>query len=53
MILITKNDNKIVTPVNWRPGDRVIIPPKVSVEDANATFGADKIEQIELPSQRP
>ena len=31
-------NNKVATPVNWRPGDDVIIPPSVSDEDAKARF---------------
>jgi alkyl hydroperoxide reductase subunit AhpC len=29
---------KIATPVNWRPGDRGIIPPSISDEQAKALF---------------
>ncbi len=28
--------NPIATPVDWRPGDRVIVPPTMSTEDARA-----------------
>lgn len=28
----------IATPVDWRPGDRVIVPPTVSTEDALANY---------------
>jgi len=37
--------NGIATPVNWQPGDKVIIPPTVSNEDASAKFpqGFDQI----------
>lgn len=28
----------VATPVNWRPGDKVIIPPSVSDEDAKAKY---------------
>jgi len=31
--------NGVATPVNWVPGDDVIIPPTVSNEDAKAKFG--------------
>ncbi|GAA3047959.1 peroxiredoxin [Actinokineospora globicatena] len=29
----------VSTPVDWRAGDRVIVPPTVSTEDARAKFG--------------
>ena len=28
----------IATPVDWRPGDRVVVSPTVSTEDAQAKF---------------
>jgi len=28
----------VATPVDWRPGDRVVVSPTVSTEDAQATF---------------
>ncbi|KAL7752016.1 hypothetical protein RI367_002544 [Sorochytrium milnesiophthora] len=30
---------KVTTPANWRPGDRVIVPPTMSTEDAKTRFG--------------
>jgi len=37
--------NGIATPADWRPGDKVIIPPTVSNEEANAKFpqGFDEV----------
>jgi len=32
------DSHKIATPVNWKDGDDVIIPPAVSTEDAKALF---------------
>lgn len=32
------------TPVDWQPGDKVIVPPTVSTEDARAKF--DDVEEI-------
>ena len=37
-IQITEN-KAVATPVNWNPGDDVIIPPTVSDDDAKAKFG--------------
>ena len=31
-------DYKVATPVNWVPGDRVVVSPTVSTEDAQAKF---------------
>jgi alkyl hydroperoxide reductase subunit AhpC len=30
--------NPISTPVDWKPGDRVIVAPTISTEDAKAKF---------------
>jgi hypothetical protein len=31
-------EHNVATPVNWRPGEDVIIPPSVSDEQAKAKF---------------
>lgn len=36
-VQLTENKG-VATPVNWRPGDSVIIPPSVSDEDAKAKY---------------
>lgn len=36
-IQLTENKG-VATPVNWKPGDKVIIPPSVSDEDARAKY---------------
>ncbi len=36
----------VATPVDWRPGDRVIVSPLMSTEDAKARFGADQVEEV-------
>ncbi len=35
---------EIATPVDWHPGDRVIVPPDVSTDDARAKFS--NVEEI-------
>lgn len=32
----------VVTPINWQPGEDVIVPPSVSTEDAKKKFGEVK-----------
>jgi len=34
----------VSTPVDWRPGDRVIVSPMMSTEDAKAKFG--QVEEV-------
>jgi thioredoxin-dependent peroxiredoxin len=36
--------NPVSTPVDWKPGDRVIVAPTVSTEDAKARF--DDVEEV-------
>ena len=43
-IQITEN-KAVATPVNWNPGDDVIIPPSVSDEDARAKYGDFKADK--------
>lgn len=38
----------VATPVNWKPGDRVMIQPSVTAEDAARLF--PEIETIAVPS---
>ena len=38
--LQTSAKNAVATPVNWKPGDEIIIPTSVSDADAKAKFGA-------------
>lgn len=37
--LKTTDENSVTTPINWLPGDDVVIPPPVSTEDAQKKFG--------------
>jgi len=46
--LILTRDKSLATPADWRPGDRCIVAPSVSTEDALAKFEDLVIE--ELPS---
>jgi len=34
----------IATPVDWRPGERVIVSPAMSTEDARSRF--DNVEEV-------
>jgi len=45
------SDHGLATPVNWKYGERVIVGPGVSTEDANAKWQGMRIE--ELPSTKP
>uniref|UniRef100_A0A0N4Z0R6 1-Cys peroxiredoxin n=1 Tax=Parastrongyloides trichosuri TaxID=131310 RepID=A0A0N4Z0R6_PARTI len=43
--------NKVATPVNWNVGDKCMIVPKLSDEDAKEIFGNNVIS-LDLPSQK-
>jgi alkyl hydroperoxide reductase subunit AhpC len=44
--------HNVATPANWIPGDRVLVDHPLSDKEAEARFGKDKIEYIEVPSER-
>lgn len=37
--LQTTDKHAVTTPINWLPGDDVVIPPPISTEDAQKRFG--------------
>jgi glutaredoxin/glutathione-dependent peroxiredoxin len=41
--LQTTDKHGVTTPINWLPGDDVVIPPPVSTEDAKKKFGEIRI----------
>merc|ERR1712232_754950 len=50
-VQITAGTGGLATPVDWRQGERVIVGPAISTEDAQARFQNFAIEQ--LPSGKP
>jgi len=44
--LQTTDKKGVTTPINWLPGDDVVIPPVVSTEDAEKKFGKDNIRTV-------
>lgn len=38
--LQTTDKHKVATPANWKPGDKVIVPPPATLEDADARLKA-------------
>jgi len=44
-------DGKLATPGNWQSGDRVLVAPAVTEEEAKEKFAS--LEVKELPSQKP
>jgi len=44
-------DLKLATPVNWNKGDRCIVAPGLTTDEAKETFKNLKVE--ELPSRKP
>lgn len=41
--LQTTDNHGVTTPINWLPGDDVVVPPPVSTEDAQKKFGDVRI----------
>ncbi|KAL4885555.1 hypothetical protein BJY04DRAFT_205310 [Aspergillus karnatakaensis] len=48
--LQTTDKHGVTTPINWLPGDDVVIPPPVSTEDAQKKFGDVRIVK---PDEHP
>jgi glutaredoxin/glutathione-dependent peroxiredoxin len=44
--LQTTDAKGLTTPINWLPGDDVVIPPTVSTEDAQKKYGAENIRIV-------
>lgn len=43
----TSDAYKVATPENWQPGDKVIVPPPGSVEEANARVASGEYECVD------
>jgi hypothetical protein len=43
--------HKVNTPANWQPGERVVVPPRISDEDAKGKLGMD-VRAEDMPSGR-
>jgi len=46
------HEYEVGTPANWTPGRRVLINATLSDNQAEGRFGRDKIEYVEVPSER-
>ena len=44
--LQTGDKKGVTTPIDWVPGDEVIVPPTVSTADAKKKFGDDNVKEI-------
>jgi glutaredoxin/glutathione-dependent peroxiredoxin len=44
--LQTGDKKGVTTPINWVPGDDVIVPPTVSTAAAKEKFGADNVREV-------
>lgn len=36
----------VATPVDWTPGDKLIVSPAMSTDDAKERFGADNVDEV-------
>ncbi|CAN6206234.1 unnamed protein product [Urochloa humidicola] len=51
LLTTAKHKGKVATPANWKPGDRAVIGPSVSDEEAKKLF-PDGFETADLPSKK-
>jgi peroxiredoxin (alkyl hydroperoxide reductase subunit C) len=40
----TSDENKVATPEGWQPGDKVIVPPPATAQEANARVESGEFE---------
>ena len=43
----TSDANKVATPEAWRPGEKVIVPPPATAEEAQARMDSDEYECVD------
>jgi peroxiredoxin (alkyl hydroperoxide reductase subunit C) len=43
----TSDAHKVATPENWQPGDKVIVPPPATVDEANARAASGEYECVD------
>ncbi len=46
--LQTSDKHKVAMPLNWKPGDKVIIPPPKTLEEMEARMADDSIEKVDF-----
>ncbi|CAN6226268.1 unnamed protein product [Urochloa humidicola] len=51
LLTAAKHKGKVATPANWKPGERAVIGPSVSDEEAKKLF-PDGFETADLPSKK-
>ncbi|CAN8321218.1 unnamed protein product [Cochlearia groenlandica] len=51
LLIVSKHNNKIATPVNWKPDEPVVISPSVSDKEANKMFPKG-YKTADLPSNK-
>ncbi len=44
----TSDEHDVATPADWQPGDRVIVPPAATVEEANKRMESDEYECVDF-----
>lgn len=44
--LQTTDSKNVTTPINWLPGDDVVIPPPVKTEDAIKKYGEENVRIV-------
>jgi peroxiredoxin (alkyl hydroperoxide reductase subunit C) len=44
--LQTGDKKGVTTPIDWKVGEDVIVPPSVSTADAKKKFGEDKVREV-------
>lgn len=47
LALQTSDEHKVAIPLNWEPGDKVIVPPPKTLADYEARLADDKLEKVD------
>lgn len=45
--LQTSDEHKVAMPLNWKPGDKVIVPPPKTLDEMNARIADDTVEKVD------
>ena len=46
--LQTADENKVALPLNWKPGEKVIVPPPKTLDEMDAVIANEDYEKVDF-----